>query len=280
LRRAAEILAERGFVEIDRRRIEHVEPQHRLVRRVAVVVRGPIGGDDEIARRHERLLALDRRVGALAIEHEADRGGDMAMRRRDLARHDHLDAGKQRIGDPRLPAQRRVFQDQHAALGLFGGDQAARFHDQGFDVVEMPDRRRAARYRLVAKQRAHDCPQRGHGMPGNACVEVPPHRLDIVLAVGLGLRLFRFHGRHDVLHIKPNERMRKTRSDQPRSFFDVAVSMTDRNDPVYALGEADGISSILVKQRMDSLAHCRPVDGADNDGMRSMGVSFLDGTEQ
>jgi len=33
------------------------------------------------------------------------------------------------------------FQDQHPALGLLGGDQAARFHDQRFDVVETPDMR-------------------------------------------------------------------------------------------------------------------------------------------
>ena len=30
---------------------------------------------------------------------------------------------------------------------------------------------------------------------------------------------------------------------------------------------------------MDAVAHCRPVDGAGNDGMRSMGVSFLDGAK-
>jgi len=55
--------------------------------------------------------------------------------------------------------------------------------------------------------------------------------------------------------------------------------MTDRNDPVYAVGEANGISSILVKQRMDAVAHRCPVDGANHDGMRSMAVAFLDGTE-
>ena len=55
--------------------------------------------------------------------------------------------------------------------------------------------------------------------------------------------------------------------------------MTDRNDPVYALGEANGISSVLVKQRMDGLAHRSPIDGADHDGMRSMAVGFLDGTK-
>jgi hypothetical protein len=55
--------------------------------------------------------------------------------------------------------------------------------------------------------------------------------------------------------------------------------MTDRNNPVYALGKADGISSVLIKQRMDGLAHRRPVDRADDDGVRSVAVSLLHGTE-
>jgi len=62
-----------------------------------------------------------------------------------------LNAGEQCVGDARLPAQRRVFQDQHAALGFFRGDQAARLHDQRFHVVKVPDRRPTARHRLVAE---------------------------------------------------------------------------------------------------------------------------------
>jgi len=76
----------------------------------------------------------------------------VTVRRRDLARHDHLDAGIERVGGAHLAPQSRVFKDQHAALGLFGGDQAPRFHDQRFDIVEMPDRRHAARDRLIGDE--------------------------------------------------------------------------------------------------------------------------------
>jgi hypothetical protein len=41
--------------------------------------------------------------------------------------------------------------------------------------------------------------------------------------------------------------------------------MTDRNDPVYALGEANGISPVLVKQRMDAVAHRHPINSAGHD---------------
>ena len=127
-----EIVGERRLEEIDLREIEHVEPQHRLLRGIAVVVRRPVRGDHEVAGRHERLLALDRRIGALAVEHEADGGGDVAVDRRDLARQDHLDAGEQRVGGARLAPHGGILQDQHPALGLLGRDQSARFMTRDF----------------------------------------------------------------------------------------------------------------------------------------------------
>ena len=180
LGRTVEILAERSLEEIDGRRVEHVEPQHRRRRGVAVIVRRPVGGDEEIAARHEGLLALDRGIGALAVEHEAHRRGDVTVGRGDLARHDHLDAGVERVGDAQLAANAGIFQNEHAALGFFGGDQAARFQNQRLHVVVMPDRGHAAGHRLVRHQVAHDLPQRGHGVLGNAVVIGLPHRLDIV----------------------------------------------------------------------------------------------------
>ena len=156
------IISERGFEEIDRREIEHVQPQHRLLRRIAVVVRGPVGGDHEIARRHESLLALDGRVGALAVEHEADCRRDVAMGRRHFARQDHLDAGKQRVGDTRLAAHGRILENEHPTLRLIGADQAARLDHQRFHVVVVPDVRHAAGDRLLGHDRLHHLPERGH----------------------------------------------------------------------------------------------------------------------
>ena len=198
LRRIVKIFGKRGFVEIHRRHVEHVEPEHRLLRRIAVIVRRPARGDDEVAGRHEGLLALDRGICALAVEHEADRRGGVAMRGGDFARQDHLNAGEQRIGGAGLALQCRIFQDQDAALGLFGGDQTAGFHDQRFDVVEMPDHRLAARHRLLGDDRIHHLPQRRHVVLGDAVVIGLPDRLDIVFWVGLA-RLLCGSDRHGVL---------------------------------------------------------------------------------
>jgi hypothetical protein len=41
----------------------------------------------------------------------------------DLSRHDQLQAGEQRIGDPILPFQPRVLQHENAAFGFLGGNQ-------------------------------------------------------------------------------------------------------------------------------------------------------------
>ena len=143
-----EMLVEARLEEIDRRHVEHVEPDHRLLRGVAVVVDGPVRRQHEVARRHDGLLAVDLGVGALAVEDEADRRRGVAVRRRDLARQDELQAGIERLRDARLAAQHRILQHQHAARRLLGGDDGAGFGDERLDVLEAPDRRRADRLRL------------------------------------------------------------------------------------------------------------------------------------
>jgi hypothetical protein len=166
---------------------------------IAVIVRRPVRGDDEVAGRHVGLFAFDRGIGALAVEHEANGRRDVAMGRRDLARHDHLDAGKHRVGDLRFTVQGRIFQDQNAALGFLGGDQAAGFHDQRFDIVEMPDMRNASGHRLLGDDVFHHLPQRRHVLLGDALVEGLRIGLDIVLGI-VGIGLCRGSNRHGILH--------------------------------------------------------------------------------
>ena len=201
LRRLLELLGERRLEEVDLWKVQHVEPQHRLVGGVAVVVRRPVRGDDEVARRHVGFLALDRGIGALAVEHEADRRGHMSMRRGNLARQDHLHAGEERVGGARFASHARILQDQHPPLGLFGRDQPARFHHQALDVVVVPDDRRAARHRLLGHDAAHHLPERRHAVLGDALIVFLPHRLDVVLgARGLVFgRLGRGRARHGAL---------------------------------------------------------------------------------
>ena len=136
-----------------------------------MIVRRPIGGDDEVAGRHQGLLALDGGVGPLPVEHEADRRGDVAMGRGDLAGQDHLDTGEQRVGGARFcraePGFSRI---STRRLASSAADQAAGFHDQRFHVVVVPDHGRAARHRLVGDDRAHHLPQRRHVVAGDALV--------------------------------------------------------------------------------------------------------------
>ena len=178
------MVGERRLEMIDRRQVEHVEPHHRLLARIAVIVRRPVGGDDEVAVRHHRLLAFDRGVGALAFQHEADGGGDMPMHVGDLARQNELDAGEQRIGHARLARHAGILQHQHAALGLLGADHLAGLQHQLLDVAEIPHHRLALRLRLRRHQIFQHLPQRRHVELGRLVVIGPPGGLDVVLGTG------------------------------------------------------------------------------------------------
>ena len=82
------------------------------------------------------------------------------MRVGDLARHDELDAGEQRIGDARLARLAGIFQHEHAALGLLGGDDIAGFEHQLLDLGEFPQRRQHLGLRLGRHQALEHLPQR------------------------------------------------------------------------------------------------------------------------
>ena len=172
LRRA--LLGEAGVEEAHQRDVEAVEPDHRLAAVVAVVVEGPRRGDDEVAVAHRRALAVDRGVGAFAVEHQAQRRLGVAVRRRHLARQDQLQAGVERLGDARLAAQGRVLEDQDAALGLLGGDQAAGLHHVLADLVVAPQGGRDRAGRLRRHERAQHLPERRHAERADPLVEGTP----------------------------------------------------------------------------------------------------------
>jgi hypothetical protein len=125
-----------------------------------MVVPGHRRRDDEVARLHRGALAVDGGVGALAFEHEAQRRLAVAMRRRNIARDDHLNAGKQRGRDPGLAAQAGILQHQHAPLGFLGRDQLAGFRHVVADGIEFPQMRPAGAARLRRDEVAEHGPQR------------------------------------------------------------------------------------------------------------------------
>ncbi|MGY4466370.1 hypothetical protein ACVWWK_002052 [Bradyrhizobium sp. LB9.1b] len=120
---------------------------------------------------HRSALAVDRSVGALAFEHEAQRRLAVPMRGRDVAGHHHLHAGIERRRDFRLPAQAGVLQHQHTPLGFFCGDQLAGFGHVVADDVELPQMRPAGALRLRRDQIAHHRPQRGEILAVDLFVE-------------------------------------------------------------------------------------------------------------
>ncbi len=152
-------LGERGIEQAHDRNIEPVHPHHRPVALVAVVVPGPRRRDDEVARLHDRPLAIDGRVGARTLDHEAQRRLAVPVRRRHFAWQDELKPGIERIGDARLALEPRVLQHQHAALGLLGGDQLPRLQNEGAHLVVVPHRRLRRRAGLLDDQAAQHLPQ-------------------------------------------------------------------------------------------------------------------------
>ncbi len=124
-----------------------------------MIMRRPVRRDDEVAVLHLGLLALDRRVGSLALEDKTDGGSHVLMRVGNLARQDQLDAGKERIGDARLARLAGIFQHEHAALGLLGGDDIAGLEHQFLDLGKLPQRRLHLGLRLGCHQALEHLPQ-------------------------------------------------------------------------------------------------------------------------
>lgn len=73
--------------------VEAVEPDHRLVRRVAVIVPLPTRRQHQIERAHQCLLAINGGKGAFAFKHEAERVLSMPVTGRNLAGQDQLQTG-------------------------------------------------------------------------------------------------------------------------------------------------------------------------------------------
>ncbi len=107
------------------------------------------------------------------------------MRIGDLARQDQLDAGKERIGDARLARLAGIFQHEHAALGLLGGDDVAGLEHQLFDFGEFPQRRLHLGLRLGRHQVLEHLPQRRQVVLRNLVVIGLTRAGDVVLVAGL-----------------------------------------------------------------------------------------------
>jgi hypothetical protein len=157
------VLAEDSAEELTERIVKRIEPDHRRIAKMTMVVPAPTRGKYEIARPHRHALALDSRVGAFALDNEAQRIGRMPVGGRDLAGLDHLHAAKERICNVSGTGQPGIFQHEHAPLGLLRRNELDRSHKMRAYVPVAPDCRQRSRARPHARR----------ALPQRSCVKVP-----------------------------------------------------------------------------------------------------------
>ena len=142
LLRVRVVLEEDRLERDHQRQVEPVEPHHRLVAVVVVVVPHPVRREDQVAGLHLARVAVDRRVDARARHHEADRRGSVPVRRRVLARAEVLDRAPEGRARERQPAEPRVREREHAPVAAaLDRDDLAGALGEGEDRVPLPEPR-------------------------------------------------------------------------------------------------------------------------------------------
>jgi len=133
--------------------VEDVHPNDRLGARVAVVVPRHARRHDQVAWLHRASLAVDRRVGALATQHEPNRAWRMPMRRGHFTWQEVLQGHHQAVRGGAL-RDAGIAQPQHSALGApVQAEMGAALSQQGFDLAP-PPHMHLCRSRLGRDQRA------------------------------------------------------------------------------------------------------------------------------
>ena len=83
-------LEENSFQQVHQRYIQAVQPDDWFARFIAVVVPGPVGGQNQVAGRHWDPVPVDGGVTAVAIDDEAQRGRGVPVGPGGLSWHDDL----------------------------------------------------------------------------------------------------------------------------------------------------------------------------------------------
>src|SRR3989454_541139 len=131
------LLVEPGLQHTHQRGVQAIEPDHRLIGVVRMVVPRPIGGQHEVTRVHGNAVTVYDRVAALALDDQAQRRGRMAMGAGDLAGHHDLEIGHQRVAR-RHARQLGVGQAKHPSFGLLGPDELGCPHRLGTQIAPTP----------------------------------------------------------------------------------------------------------------------------------------------
>ena len=110
---------------------------------------GPRRRQHEVTLVHGTTLRVDRRHGAAARHHEADRLHAVPVRPRSFAWQQGLQTGTQIGGGSDGAAKRRVGQQQHAPLCIVHGHLTRSARDQRLHVGPGPEHGLVARSRLA-----------------------------------------------------------------------------------------------------------------------------------
>ena len=133
------LFMEPGLEHPHQRGIKSIQPDHRRIGVVGVVVPAPVGRQDKIARKHRNALAIHNGIAAPALDDQAKRRRGMPVGPGNLARHHDLDVGDERVtGHPR---QLGVGQAQNTALGLLSAHELGRSHRLRAQITPVPQER-------------------------------------------------------------------------------------------------------------------------------------------
>src|SRR4029450_12074747 len=122
---------------------------------------------------HCRPLTFDSGVCAGALEHEAQRRGRVTMAAGGLAGEGELQPDVEAARDARLAEETWVLEDQDAPLGLLLCEQVARFHQEGAQIVVVPQEGNRLGARLWWNDGAEHLPKRRGALGGKTAVELP-----------------------------------------------------------------------------------------------------------
>ena len=135
------------------------------------------------------------RIGARPLQKQTQRARGMAVRVSFFSRHQQLQAAEEGTGDFRLSGQAGVFENQHAPLRFFGGQQRSRLEQMRANRGVFPVDRPGSRLRRAGDEAAHALPKRREMLLANFIVE----RFSRVQCLSRWRARRRFHGPHPSL---------------------------------------------------------------------------------
>ncbi len=119
LRAGHVVIDPRGIEKFHQRPVQRIDPDHRLVGIVAVIVPGPVRGQDEIAAVRGAALAFDDGVAAFVRQNGSAGIRRMQMDRRDVARIVDRDGAADRVSHLQAPVQSGIKQKDALPVGEF-----------------------------------------------------------------------------------------------------------------------------------------------------------------